>query len=81
MLTTKKKHISETKTIIEQEKIEAMKQQGIMTEEEIIMEQKLRDKQLRKKHSYADDEYFQKKFELEMLFRKEKEEQRARDLK
>lgn len=58
MLTTKKKHISETKTIIEQEKIEAMKQQGIMTEEEIIMEQKLRDKQLRKKHSYADDEYF-----------------------
>ena len=52
-----------------------------MTEEEIVMEQKLRDKQLRKKHSYADDEYFQKKFELEMLFRKEKEEQRARDLK
>ena len=67
--------------MLEQEKIEAMKQQGIMTEEEIIMEQKLRDKQLRKKHSYADDEYFQKKFELEMLFRKEKEEQRARDLK
>ena len=58
MLTTKKKHISETKIIIEQEKIEAKKQQGIMTEEEIIMEQKLRDKQLRKKHSYADDEYF-----------------------
>ena len=57
---------------MKRERIEALKQQGLQTEEEIVQQQQQRDKELREKHHYVNEDYFEKKYELEMLFLKEK---------
>ena len=57
VLNTKQKHLLEKKEIINQERIEYLKAQGLMTEDEIVQEQQRRDKELREKHYYVNEQY------------------------